>query len=522
MILGHRDWASTFLAVPRLIDSLLVRSGAERIAPLGTSDMGGPRDVFSDFEDWTGTHLFPKLDHTGKGPQSPLLAGVGAGDGDLQVSLGKPPRVAMRKGFVAAVVTEARSLSAPGVPEKRHLELRLPEGFTYKAGHHLHVLPRNSNADVQRVLHRFGLEAESLVSIRSAKRSVGSGLPLDTPIMASELLGAYVELGRTASPKNIQVLADSVDEDTESGAREALQRLASGDQYVTEVQDKRGSVLDLLEQFPEAKLPLSSFLAMLVATRPRAYSFSSAPGWKLGHGTLTYTVVGTGPSPSVTSSSTEAGHYVQHQDHDVAKAVVVRQGLASSYLSTLTAGSVLYVSLHPSSPDFHLPEPARPVIMVAAGTGLAPFLGFLQERKLFLADGQQQGNETPFGKAVLFFGCRGPALDCLYADELASFEADGLVTVFHAYSRDPAAAGAKGCRYVDERLAASGDELVRLWGSGASVLVCGGKKMANGVFNVLGPLFWEADRRDGRTTAGGVVGWRTALEKGRYVEEVFV
>ncbi|POR35987.1 Uncharacterized protein TPAR_03801 [Tolypocladium paradoxum] len=519
---GHRDWASTFLAVPRLIDSMLVRSGAERIAPMGISDMGGPRDVFSDFEDWTGDHLFPKLDQTRQGPQpTPLAAGVGAGDADLQVSLGQPPRVAMRKGFVAAVVTEARPLSAPGVPEKRHLELRLPEGFTYKAGHHLHVLPRNSSADVQRVLHRFGLEAETLVSIRSAKRNVGSGLPLDTPIMASELLGAYVELGRTASPKNIQVLADSVDEDTDPGAKEALLGLAGGDQYVAEVQDRRGSVLDLLERFPEAKLSLSSFLSMLVATRPRAYSFSSAPGWKLGHGTLTYTVVGSG-SPSVASSSTEAGP--AHQDHDVTKAVVVRQGLASSYLSTLAAGSVLYVSLHPSSPDFHLPEPAsRPVIMVAAGTGLAPFMGFLQERKLSLAaDRQQQRNETPFGKAVLFFGCRGRALDSLYADELASFEADGLVMVRRAYSRDPAAAGAKGCRYVDERLAASGDELVDLWRSGASVLVCGGKKMANGVFKVLGPLFWEADKRDGKTTAGDVAGWRAAMEKCRYVEEVFV
>lgn len=105
--------------------------------------------------------------------------------------------------------------------------------------------------------------------------------------------------------------------------------------------------------------------------------------------------------------------------------------------------------------------------MVAAGTGLAPFIGFLQERKASLANTgslQKSGKGKPFAKTLLFFGCRRPALDSLYAAELNSFEADDLVEVRRAFSRDHKAAGVMGCKYIDERFAASADELVNLWG----------------------------------------------------------
>lgn len=89
----------------------------------------------------------------------------------------------MCKGFAAAIMTESWSLSALGVPEKRHLGLRLPVGFTYKAGDHLQVLPRNFSNDTRNTLSQFDVEAEILVRIKSRKGIMGSRLRLDTIIM---------------------------------------------------------------------------------------------------------------------------------------------------------------------------------------------------------------------------------------------------------------------------------------------------------------------------------------------------
>ena len=69
------------------------------------------------------------------------------------------------------------------------------------------------------------------------------------------------------------------------------------------------------------------------------------------------------------------------------------------------------------------------MIMIGAGTGLAPFRGFLQERAAL----RDQG--VPVGPSLLFFGCRNQEVDLLYADELHDYQDRGLVRVENAFSR---------------------------------------------------------------------------------------
>lgn len=149
-------------------------------------------------------------------------------------------------------------------------------------------------------------------------------------------------------------------------------------------------------------------------------------------------------------------------------------GVATSFLSSLSAGEKLHVAVR-SSTAFHLPTDAEktPIICLAAGTGLAPFRGFIQERAAMIGAGRS------VAPALLFFGCRSPDSDDLYADEFARWEQLGAVEVRRAYSRD--AEKSSGCKYVQDRLSHDREDVYKLWDQGAKIYVCGSRDVGNGI-----------------------------------------
>ncbi len=105
----------------------------------------------------------------------------------------------------------------------------------------------------------------------------------------------------------------------------------------------------------------------------------------------------------------------------------------------------------------------------------------------------------------------------MYRDELDTYETRGFVKVHRAFSRD---AGAES-KYVTDAIVKARDELVRLWNEDAVVYICGGKKVSDGVFELLGPMLHEADRTAGKTSAATVAEWERELPRERYVMEIF-
>ncbi|KAK2757462.1 fum6p [Colletotrichum kahawae] len=467
---GHRDWPATLFKVPMALDEMLDAAGAQRLATLGTADTA-ICDVFSELENWLDNRLWPVLlDNLGH------VGDTHSPDVDIEVTLGTESQPTVRKGFVTAFTEESRVLSAKGVPQKRHLELRLPEGVTYEAGGHLQVLPQNESQLVQKVLSRFAITGDTLLTVTS-RSGRSSSLPLNKPITAWDLFASYLELSHIASPKSIKALAEVAEKEE---TRATLQTLSS---KTSDIRDKRLTIVDLLMTFPDIKLSIPSFLSMLPQMRPRTYSFSSSPSWKSGFATLTYTVE--------------------------------EKGVASNYLASLSQGDVVQISPMPSTLNFCLPDihsqASSPVIMIAAGTGLAPFRGFIQDRAIALRQG------AVLAPAMLFFGCRGPELDDMYRDELDDFEKEGVVRVVRAFSR---ARGASH-KYVVDLMPNFKDQISEMWQDGARVYVCGAKKVADAVFEVLRPMLLEAEMEPGQPVAVDIETWNKMIPDHRYIVEIF-
>ena len=150
------------------------------------------------------------------------------------------------------------------------------------------------------------------------------------------------------------------------------------------------------------------------------------------------------------------------------------------------------------------------MLMICGGSGLAPFRGFLHERALQTAAGQ------PVACSLLFFGADHPDGDCLYRDELAAWQAQGVVQVMTAFSAQPEG----DIRFVQHRLWAERKRVAEAFWQGATVYVCGdGLDMAPAVRETLIKAYMEATG----TPEDQAQGWADEMEgvHGRYVADVF-
>lgn len=245
-----------------------------------------------------------------------------------------------------------------------------------------------------------------------------SALPTDRPVTLFTLFHGYVELSQPATKRDLQILADA-ENSAQSAA--ALEHLAN--HYAEKVYEKRLSVLDILEDNADIKIPLGAFLQMLPSMRIRQYSISSSPLWDAQKVSLTISVI---EAPSL-SGRNEAF-----------------LGVASTFLAGLRPGDKVQLAVRKSNVAFHPPEDLTiPLVMVCAGSGLAPMRGFLQERAAQKKAGRDVAN------SLLFFGCHSPQHDFIYGDtDVKEWVELGIVDVRPAFSRSPA--DSNGCKYVTE------------------------------------------------------------------------
>lgn len=81
--------------------------------------------------------------------------------------------------------------------------------------------------------------------------------------------------------------------------------------------------------------------------------------------------------------------------------------------------------------EFHPPASVEtPLLLIGPGTGVSPYIGFLEEREKLIKNAHSPG------VVWLFFGCRDPKLDFIYEDELNNFVSSGVLNrLSTAFSR---------------------------------------------------------------------------------------
>jgi len=153
-----------------------------------------------------------------------------------------------------------------------------------------------------------------------------------------------------------------------------------------------------------------------------------------------------------------------------------RYGVASNYLCDLKPGDEVRVT-GPSGKHFLLPEdPEANLILLATGTGIAPYRAFLRRIYDELPDWR--------GQVRLIFGVR-TAAECLYLQELESYANRPGYRCVTAFSREQATQDGQRM-YVQHRMAEQMDDLWSLFVRDETFLyICGLKGMENGIEEVL-------------------------------------
>lgn len=298
----------------------------------------------------------------------------------------------------------------------RHIEIDLADsGIHYAAGDALGVWFSNDEALVAEVLGLAGLSGDETVSLANGQSlSIKEALTFHDELTQNtpQFIKGYAELSQNAAL--LQLIQD----------RTALQAAVDCT-----------PIAGILHDYPHA-ISAEQLHGLLRPLTPRMYSIASA---QAEVETEVHLTVGR----------------VAYEHHGQAYT-----GGASGFLSDrVEEGGEIKVFVEPNK-NFRLPENGdTPIIMIGAGTGVAPFRAFIQQRD----------NNGDAGLNWLVFGNQKFTDDFLYQAEWLQYRKNGLLNkVSTAWSRQ-----GKEKVYVQHKLRENAADVWQWLQNGAHVYVCG-------------------------------------------------
>ncbi|RDW85302.1 hypothetical protein BP6252_02892 [Coleophoma cylindrospora] len=357
-----------------------------------------------------------------------------------------------------------------------HMEIDIgdyPE-MKYRTGDHLAVWPSNPKPEVDRLLKVLHLEGSRHTPLLISAVEPSTQTKIPNPVSWESLFRSYLEICAPVSRETLISLSRFAEC---LSVRAGLEKLGADVQLYQEFCANRHINLGrVLEYFTTefntwSKLPQSFLLESLAGLAPRYYSISSSS--IVSPKRLSITVaIDTISIGNLTTGGLNTSYI----------SAMCTQSLSQSHddeseFTLVDQGTKLYAQVRASK--FRLPVLAKhPIIMVCAGSGIAPFRGFIAER-IRLA---QIGREV--GKMMLLFGCRNDE-DYIYREEFETMhkENPSILEIILAYSRS----NVSPKRYVQDQAAERKDEIARLMTEdGGYLYICGSASMARDVTSRIG------------------------------------
>jgi sulfite reductase (NADPH) flavoprotein alpha-component len=443
-----------FCEAGKLLDRRLEELGAQRLFERSDCDV----DYEADAARWTEAVL------------GQLQAAAGATD-TAGAAVGRPlagiapvalstPQYTKSNPFLAQVTESIRLTGRGSSKDTRHVELALDgAGLSYAPGDALGIVPQNQPELVAELMGLFGWSGSERVTGRSGALDIGHALQSEFEITA-------------LTPRFIEKWAE-LSGDTQLAQQPKSERTAFMAAH---------HIIDLVKSRPVSGLAPQDFVQALRGLQPRLYSIASSAAL----------------APDEVHLCVAPVRYRLHQRE--------RHGVASVHLADrLQAGDRVPVYVQRNE-HFRLPaDAATPIVMIGAGTGVAPYRAFLQERETL---------ESP-GRNWLFFGERNFRTDFLYQAEWQEWLRAGLLTRADvAFSRDQ-----QQKVYVQHKLLEQGAQLYDWINDGAHVYVCGdAEQMAQDVHHALQAVV--AQHR-GRGNEDAQEFLREMQAAGRYQKDVY-
>lgn len=428
------------------IDQALEKSGANSILPILTLDV----DFDEEIDRWIADFADVFADIPADKTQS-----------NIQNSTESTETYTRKNPFLATVVDKVKITGRDSDKGVYHVELSLEgSGITYEPGDSVGVLANNPPQLVNDILNRLGLDGAESVTIKEGVFSLSEALSnhLEITVINRDVIQKY------------QAKAENIELQKVIESEELLDRYLYGH-----------DVLDLLEDFPFS-FSAQDLADVLRAFPARLYSISSSQA-------------AVGDEVHITVSTVRYSNKGRQ-----------RGGACSTYLADrIEIDSQVAVFIE-KNPAFKLPENEEtPVILIGAGTGVAPYRAFLQQREV--------NNQK--GKTWLFFGERRFHSDFLYQVEWQKLLKDGyLEKIDVAFSRDQ-----EEKIYVQTRLIEKQKEVFEWLKKGANIYLCGDmKQMAHDVQNSLLRIF---ETQGGLTEEKALEYLKTLKKEKRFQTDVY-
>ena len=336
----------------------------------------------------------------------------------------------------------------------------------YKPAENILIYPKNSEESVKIVLNQIGIDKENnIINYKINNKEDSLNLPIPSGITIKESLLEYFDLSCQITKKILSQLEKYLNSDQQ---KNQIKEILNDEKKMEEFLSKRYNLIDFIKEFNSLKLTLEDLSTIIPTISPRYYTCSSSNNKKNNTIELIISLV-TWKGPK----------------NDL------RYGLTSNYFNDLYKSKSFtkndeYVNMSLKESAFKLPSDlSTPILMMCTGSGIAPFISFLEELEFKKDDKKYE--------TYLIFGAMNKKNDFIFEKELEEFKKNGILTEYYtAFSRDQ-----EKKIYVQNIFEKefNKEKLERLVNEkGMKIYVCGSVSMGNAVIKKLGEILGEENK----------------------------